>query len=127
MSTISLPPRREAIVQANGQVSPVWLRWFNDVLQRLGGGEVDTDLAAIVALLTEAGAEIDELQSEYAPEPVAVREALRAVEELRGELASVRMANDELRGQIEDLHRQMQQSRGEDLRNRIETIEGRLG
>lgn len=127
MSTVSPPSPREPFFDSrSGEISRVWLRFFSDVFNRIGGSE-QQDLTAIVSLLNQAIADIRELESQYTPEPVGIGDALRAVEELRNELESTRRTVDEQRGEIEALRAQLEQGNAHDLVQRIETIEGRLG
>jgi hypothetical protein len=122
MNTVSLPQARIPLGWAliAGRKTPVeidyeWLRALTDLVERAGGVTGEQGLGAFVPLLEQP-----------ARDPAAA-DALRAVDELRNELASTRQVCDELRGLLHDLTAAQDAARGaDDLRARITQIEDRL-
>ena len=123
---LTLPQARIPLgwVMVGGQRAPVeidreWMLAFLGLLTRTGG----------ITGNTSAGSALDELLP-LLMEPVRdaqTQEAMRAIEELRQELAGARSETHALRGQLEDALAQMAGMRqSDDLRGRIEQIEDRL-
>lgn len=127
MSTVPTPTTRDPFVDPQtGRLTRSAERFIIDLFRRVGGTS-ETDLSSVVTLLTQAIADIKTLETIYTPEPVGVGDALRSVEELRAEVSGLRMAMDDYRSQIDELRARLESSTVNDLRNRVETIEGRLG
>lgn len=122
MSNITPPIARIpiGIVQINGkpidvQQHPEFIRFFFDLFTRVGGvtGVGNDDL--LLELMNGS------------PSDTGAAEALRAVDELRNEVAALRGSNDALRGQLQDLQAQIEsQPTFQPLQVRIQQIEDRL-
>lgn len=126
MSSVSLPGARSSIVDSSGRVDTVWYNFFEALLRRAGGtGEV-TDLTGVISLLADAANNIDELRNESRP-AYDDHEVRGLIEELRTELQTVQGLAQDLRTMIEELRNDIPQSRVDELRQRVETIETRLG
>lgn len=127
MSTIPTPTTRDPFVDPQtGRLTRSAERFIIDLFRRVGGTN-ETDLSSVVTLLTQAISDINTLETIYTPEPVGVGDALRAVEELRAEVSVLRMTLDDSRREIDELRARLEGSTVNELRNRVETIEGRLG
>jgi len=83
---------------------PEFVRFFSDLARRTGGvtAPTNTELSSGVADVASSVATLDNEDAAPRSNPEA-REALRAVDELRNELASLRGDNDGLRRRIEQL------------------------
>ncbi len=127
MSTVPTPSTRDPFVDPQtGRLSRTAESFILALLRRVGSGGA-TDLSAIETLLTQAISDINTLETIYTPEPVGVGDALRAAEELRAEISVLRMTLDDSRREIDELRGRLEGTTVNDLRNRVETIEGRLG
>lgn len=121
--TITLPQARIALgwVVVQGKRLPVeidmeWMLAFARLVDRTGGTSGDTNFSEYINQFFDAP-----------PVDAGTREALRAVDELRNELASSRGDVQALRGLVEELTARIAEPPQTDqLRNRIESIEGRL-
>lgn len=121
--TIALPQARIALgwVVVQGKRLPVeidmeWMLAFARLVDRTGGTSGDTNFSEYINQFFDAP-----------PVDAGTREALRAVDELRNELASSRADVQVLRGLIDELlARAEAPQQTEQLRNRIELIEDRL-
>lgn len=122
MNTITLPQARiplgYAVVQGVRvpvEIDMEWMLAFTRLLERTGGVSGDTNF------------------SEYLPQffdtphtDAAAAEAIRAVDELRNELASARSEQQVLRSMLDEIASMIDTTTTNDLRNRVEQIEGRL-
>jgi len=123
MSSVSFPQARIPIGYAmvNGQRVPVevdqeWMRSFSALLDRSGGVSGSTAFAEYLPIFFDVQ-----------PTDPALQEALRAVDELRNELASTRADLQALRSMLDDAMALLDVGQpSNELRNRIEQIEGRL-
>lgn len=103
-----------------GQRTPIeidieWMRAFTELLRATGTGS-DSSVADLLPLFFAT-----------APTDPLAQEAIRAVDELRNELASARSDVQNLRGDVEALSAQLASPRPDiQLRNRVELIEDRL-
>ena len=124
MPIVSLPQARIPIGYAmmDGARIPVevdmeWMLMFTRLFERSGGTSGSTSFNEYITQFFDA----------QGTDP-ALQDAVRAVDELRQELASSRAELQSLRGLIDDLATQVAQVRPvDDVRARIEQIEGRLG
>jgi chromosome segregation ATPase len=100
---------------------PEFVRFFYDLFRRTGGSAALTNIE-----LADGAAALDS-DAQMLRSDLAAVEALRAVDELRNEFASIRSACDELRSQLSDVEAQFAGTRAaSDLRSRIEQLEDRL-
>lgn len=106
----------------NYQVSRIWWIFFNQLVNFLGGSGSTVDLSAILALIQELNDNINDVSSE--PEPIdhntaiAIEELVKELQGMRSMLNALKRDNEDLRGEMEGLRRM------EDLRPRVETLEG---
>lgn len=100
------------------QQHPEFVRFFFDLFQRVGGTAAasNSDLEQMAEEQVGAG-------QVSSPE---AQEAVRGVDELRNQLASLRSDVDMLRGLIEQAGEALALRAVDDLRARVEQIEGRL-
>ena len=122
MSTITLPQARIPLgyamvqgVRVPVEIDMEWMRVMMDLVTRTGGTSGDTNF------------------SEYLPQffdtphtDATAAEAIRAVDELRNELASAKTEQQVLRSMLDQISALLETQPASDLRNRIEQIEGRL-
>lgn len=100
---------------------PEFVRFFFDLFARVGRADAlsNTELAQISQALIDA-----------TPQPISsidAQEALRAVDELRNELASIRGENDRLRREVDDIRGQLESAPSfQPLASRVQQIEERL-
>lgn len=103
------------------QQHPEFVRFFFDLFNRVGGVSAlsNTDLEAMAQALVDAGA-----VPSSSPE---AQEALRGVEELRQQIASLRGENDRMRSEVEELRAQLEGGLSlQPLEFRVSQIEDRL-
>lgn len=123
MQSVALPQARIALgwVMVNGVNTPVtidqeWMRALFNLVQRSGGVSGDEGLGEFVSLLFGSPQ----------TDPAA-QEAIRAVDELRHEVASARNDLQTLRGLVEELSAAAAApTTAHDLRARVQEIEDRL-
>jgi len=123
MSTVTLPQARIPLgwTTVNGQRTPVlidieWMRALLGILARTGGASGASSFEEYLPALLDS----------VASDPAA-QEALRAVDELRNELASARNDQQTLRALLEDVLIAVADAHSiHDLRARVELIEDRL-
>jgi hypothetical protein len=97
------------------ELHPEYLRFFTSLVQRIGG------------VASMSNAELAQLVSEPIKQDARTDDAIRAIDELRNELASLRASCDQLRGLLDEQASAIMGLRPtDDLRARVETIEGRL-
>lgn len=141
---ITLPQARIALgwVVVQDRRLPVeidmeWMLAFARLVERTGGISGDSnfseyinqffDTPAADPSAREALRGIDELRNEQRSQDPQIHELVNVVDELRNELATSRADTQALRGLIEELTGRIEAAPQDDqLRNRIETIEGRL-
>lgn len=133
---LSLFPARIRFVNADGTLTPEAYRSLQGLLERVGGASGAESFSEYISIFFDDR-----------PISAEVQESIRAIDELRSELASVRGQNAELAGLIEEQGSELAEMRSasdlltrlevveaaiagirpaEDLRDRIEQIEGRL-
>lgn len=129
MSRTLTPPTSRipiGIASVNGQQvevqqHPEFVRFFFDLFARVGSVSAlnNTELEAMAQALIDAG-----------PVPASsteAQEALRGVEELRQEVASLRGSNDQLRAELASLRDDMPSMPSvQPLESRVQQIEDRL-
>ncbi len=115
-------PRPESrLVVDNGTISREWFLFFNYLLQTVGGPSVAPG-GGIAPIENQMQFE------EYAVSVPEATEALRAVDELRNELASSRSELQSLRTLIEDQISVQTEIRPiNDMRNRMDEVEAMVG
>ncbi len=126
-TTLTTPKENVPIgsVSVGGQsatvtLSPEYLRFFFDLVRRVGGTKAQTN--------TDLSTHMDEQDSEAAMSrsDLSAVEALRAVDELRNQFASLRNDCDQLRSQLADRDAELAGLRTVlDLRSRVEQLEDR--
>lgn len=127
-TTITTPKSNVPVgrVTINGQTfdvdqHPEFVRFFYDLFRRAGGSAALTNIE-----LADGTASLDS-EAQMPRSDLSAVEALRAVDELRNEFASIRSACDELRSQLSDVEAQFAGIRADsDLRPRLEQLEDRL-
>lgn len=100
---------------------PEFVRFFFDLFRRTGGNTAPTnnDLSTHIATLDS--------EAQMPRSDTVSQEAMRAVDELRNEISSMRSDCDSLRGQLADVEAQFAGLRSvADLRSRVEQLEDRL-
>ncbi len=100
---------------------PEFVRFFFDLFARVGSADAlsNTELEAMAQALLDSGA--------VPASSTEAQEALRGVEELRQEFASLRGENDRLRGELEELRAQLEGAPSfQPLEGRVQQIEDRL-
>lgn len=120
MLTYAIPRASSRIVAADGTVSRDWYLFLSALLQTVGGP----------AVTTGGGSEpLDGVKQfeEYAATSLEAAEALRAVDELRNELASTRSDMQSLRRLIDELSAALATPpQNDQLRSRVQSLEDRL-
>lgn len=121
LNTVTLPQGRNPLgwAMVAGQRVPVeidqqWMHVIAALVQRSGGTSGSDGLGVYLPLI------------EQTQDDLAAREALRAVDELRNELAGLRSDNQALRGLLDEQANELAALRQNNLRNRIEQLEDRL-
>lgn len=122
MATIALPQARIPLgwatvqgVKVPVEIDMEWMLALQGLLTRTGGTSGSTSFETYLPIF------FDPPHTDNAG-----AEAVRAVDELRNELASTRAELQSLRGQIEENTAELQNRPVSDLRNRVEQIEDRL-
>lgn len=108
-------------VQYDVPQHPEFVRFFFDLARRVGGvtAPTNTDLSVHIATLDS--------EAQMPRSDPGAQEALRAVDELRNEFASLRNDCDALRAQIADRDAELAGIRAiADLRPRVDQLEDRL-
>jgi hypothetical protein len=142
MSNVSFPNTKQPFLDPNtGQVSRVWLMFFNDMFRRIGGGSAP-DLSALIQSLNGVQAGVKALESEIESAPPAgafLAGVLAAIECIGAQIAEGRAASDvqqdergetgdasgvaHLRSRIQHLEAQIEQLSGASGNARIDEIE----
>lgn len=98
------------------EIAPEWMRALDGLLDRSGGISGSTNFSQYINQFFDAP-----------PMDAGAQEALRAVDELRHELAFARGSVDVLRALVDDQAQALAELRAVgDLRNRLEQLEDRL-
>ena len=117
---LAIPTSASRFLDNNGTVSRDWYIFLSTILQAIGGQSVSPG---------QPTTPVDN-QMQFEEYPLSVpdaQEALRAVDELRNELSSVRSNYAALQTAVEEVIQLLPASINiEPLRARIEAIEGRL-
>lgn len=140
--TSAIPHISSIIVKPDGTVSREWYLFLSALLQSVGGPAVTTgggiapidihqqfeEYAVSSIESVQALLEIDELRnSQDRNLDPAIHDLTLALDELRNELAATRTDNQALRIFIDELQNSIStQSQTDQLRIRVESIEGRL-
>jgi uncharacterized protein YlxW (UPF0749 family) len=130
MSNLTVP-WREPMLDRAGNIAPPWIIFWNELITRVGGVGNVTDLAGVIALINALTANLDVLTVIVNDQGVAKPPIDHGIEAAIGELLQesqrLQASNQALQSQIEELRSQLDASRGDDLRSRIEIIEGVIG
>jgi len=119
--SFGIPRVESQIVTPSGSVSRDWYLFFASILQTIGGNDQVVPGGSGISP-TDAAQQFEE----YATTSIEAVEALSGVSELRNELATLRSNNDQLRSLVEELSARISDFPTNDLRQRVEAIEGRL-
>jgi hypothetical protein len=93
---ITVIPPRQALVDERGNITRVWWLFLQEIFTRIGGSNAMTNV------------ELETLFSSFSPpsDPVAA-DAMRAVDELRNELASTRSQLGDVLSRLDELTAQL--------------------
>lgn len=137
----AIPRIESQIITNGGTMSRDWYLFFSALLQTVGGPDVVPgggippidvqqqfeEYAITSTEAVEALRGVAELRSQVDHRESASIHALEtAIEELRCELVAVRNSNDQLRAQLDEQASRILDVPTNELRNRVEAIEGRL-
>lgn len=88
MSELFLPPARVAFLDANGQISRVWLTFLSDLMTRVGGSNA-ADLTSVIALLAALTISVndDKVNAAFDGQQAQMAELQKQIDDLRLELA----------------------------------------
>ncbi|NOV28012.1 hypothetical protein E5S69_31495 [Cupriavidus necator] len=106
MSALTVP-WREPIIDRNGNLTPSWVIFYNELLARVGGSGTTPDLSQIITLIEQA-TQVIEFQA-FVPQDAGIQQAMRKIAELEAlipqqpDLNPIRRKLEELEGMILDI------------------------
>lgn len=100
--TSNIPDYSIPFINKDGQMNEVWWRFLITLFNR-SGGSAGGDISKLTIIVTQQGVQISALEAEESDKIVPINTWSASIEELRGDLAGLRIDRDSLRSIIEEI------------------------